>query len=355
MPKTTQRPNNNRTTERDRGGSPRSGGTPTPPLLIGGVIQAHGSKKAVCPFGGGIDYLTVTVPTKATESLLSHSWHDEPGKAIHGYKSSERREIHGGTVWRRWDPYTASNAHGFAYETWEAESDAAPVLDRYTTPLPGVSATRQDFAFDFSVDRDFVPADLLPVIRSHIEARGMEPHFKGPESSHTIYLGSRHSDRFLKIYRRDLKDRSLLDEYGTPILRIEIELRNDSCLNLWHQRQATGEEGLSIAATHIAEMIGYSPYDRTDPLPPPMQARPEAEPAQTFMRFMDQGASTIVAAEEAGICTKDQAYKRVGKLSRMSQHRLNKRIELFKSVPREDLIRAIDYLMNHGNPQPDPT
>lgn len=335
----TQTPN--RTTdhragpERSRGGT--AGGTPTPPLLIGGVKQQI-PNRTMYPLGAGVDFCTVTLPTESARHLLDQTGNYEAGSGYNGFQSSEQRVILGGFAWRRWNPVTPSNQFGTDYESWESSGEASRALAQLALKVPGY-ATRQDYAFDFGCSPDLMPRDLLPLFRDHIAAKGMEASFAGPESSCTVYVGSRNSDRRLKIYRRDLKDEALIVSGAPPMIRVEIEIKGDPCKALWFHRRTTAVDGLSIAATHIADMIGWAVYDDLSPLPDPLEATDEADAAQMLLQFIEQNASLIEAAAAVGLDLARLARVRLGTASRATQWRHQRRMEQI-NVLDHDAVRA---------------
>lgn len=330
---------------------PDAGGA-TPPLLIGGVIQHYPNRKRVFdPAGSGVDFCTVTVSEDAGRVLLAKTLPSEPGGARTGFKVSEHRVCMGGFVWRRWEPIQPSKDFGERYESWECESQASRWLDAEALALEA-RPTRLDYAYDFACDIDLFPRDVLSVFRHHLVKTRMEPHFAGPESSCTVYVGSRTSDRRVKIYRRDLKDEALLLDGYPPMVRVEVELRGDAVRALWSHRKATGDDGKAIAATHVADLIGYAVQDHLDPLPPlPAEATDEADVAQMLLQFIEQNASMLDAVRLLGVDLSPFVRSRVAGFSRMTEWRHRERMAKFAGADPEAVRRfLVDRLLAGSTP-----
>lgn len=320
-----------------------------PPLLTGGAIQQNRViPTEFDPIASGTDYITVTV-SKAAGTALTLSTHPfEPGTPQRGFKSSERRLCPGGAVWRRWSPGQPSNHFGDDYESWETEAEASRWLDLASLPLDS-RPSRQDYAFDFAVLPDLMPRDLLPLFRDHLAGTRIEPHFAGPESSCTVYIGSRQSDRRVKIYRRDLKDPALLADGFPPMIRIELELRGDYGHALWQHRQATGADGLAVACTHIAAMIGYRVAEESQQLPSLIEASDEADASQMLFQFIHQNAGMLDAADRAGIDLAKLARARVHLFSRATEYRHAQRVGQLLAVDPRSLERSILAMIRGGS------
>lgn len=324
----------------------------TPPLLIGGVRHAHDSETALMvPIAAGPDYCTVTLSKTDSQRLIGITHPFEPGAARPGFKSSERRLCLGGHVWRRWDPLQPSNMFGEDYESWETESAASAWLMDASLPLDS-RASRQDYAFDFGVPDDFMPRDLLPYFRPRLDALGIEPQFAGPESSCTVYIGSRQSDRRIRIYRRDFKDPALLLDGFPPMLRIELEVRGTMGHALWLRRQVTGSDGLGVACSHIAHLTGYRVAQDADPLPRLHESTDEANAAQMVFQFVQQNASMIDAADRSGLDLAKLARARVASFSRDALHRHSARCTKLLDVDSGTIERAVLGLLGSRQPSP---
>lgn len=324
----------------------------TPPLLIGGVRQhiCKGDDRFSL-IGAGIDFLTVTVPGGEARDLIERTHFSSSGNPRPGFGSSEERLVLGGTAWRRWDPHQPSKDFGDDYESWEASGVASIDLARMALGITS-RATRQDYAFDFQCSPDLMPRDLLPIIRPHLETIGVEPHFAGPESSCTVYIGSMSSSRRVKIYRRDLKDPALLLDGFPPQLRIEVTLADDLGRALWARRKSHGSDGLGVAATHIAHMIGWSVYDDAEPVPEPAEASEDADAAQMLLTFIEQHSSMLSLLADAGVDIIRLADARIAVLSRAGRDRHRKRAEKFSQIHPEEVARIVLNRIRVANPIP---
>jgi hypothetical protein len=155
----------------------------------------------------------------------------------------------------------------------------------------------------------------------------------------------------VKIYRRDLKDPALLHDGFPPLIRIELELRGLPCHGLWHHRQATGEDGLAIACTHIAALTGYRVSEDSAPLPDPVEASAESDAAQMVFEFVQQNASMLDACRRAGIDLGRLARSRVSSFSRMTEYRHQTRCSRLASADASAIERLV--LMRLGSPAPE--
>lgn len=316
----------------------------TPPLLIGGVKQhqttLNRGEKCFEPMGAGVDYLTVTVPAESDAELVERTAFHAPGNARPGFQFSEERLLLGGTAWRRTNPIQPSKDYGDDYASWESSGRASDHLTRLALAVES-RATRQDYAFDFACPADFYPRDILPVIRPHLDETRMVPRFVGPEHSCTVYLGSPNSDRRVKIYRRDLKDPGLLADGLPPQMRVELTLTGDLGKSLWHHRRTTGVDGLAIASTHVAEIIGHAPYNDLEPLPLLRYTSEEADAAQMLLQFCKQHASTILACDARGIDLVAIANAQRGVFSRTTEWRHQQRLEVFSRICGQAVTRRV--------------
>lgn len=114
----------------------------------------------------------------------------------------------------------------------EIQADFLQLLDAYE-PL---RATRLDFQQTVRTDsrlapwwiRQFETGKLRVVGRKHYEPRGRKDHQGGYPLGATLYHGSRTSERFARQY-----DKHLQAKTGEPRRRDEIEIKGESCRNLW--------------------------------------------------------------------------------------------------------------------------
>lgn len=319
------------------------GHRPSPPLLIGGLIQQNpNTNQHIYLSGVGFDYLTVTVPTQTSaELLLHHSAHHEPGNPSTGFKATEQRVCQGGYCWRKYDPHQPSKLWGTDYESWEFSGATSSDPIRLLRAQPA-QPSRIDIAFDYTVSKDLYPMQLEPLFLEHCNANGTDIEWKGKRLKQTVYVGSQHSRRRIRIYRRDLKN-LLLAEEGIHILRVELELKKDMARAFWRHYVEHGQESAyEAAAAHVAEMIGYAPIETTTGVPEVLRTNEDAQAYQMLLQFVNQNAVMIQACERCGIdLAKLTDHKIQRAKSRMAQHRLDKRIDILASLDASDLEQMI--------------
>lgn len=225
-------------------------GQTDPPLLTGGSLQPI---PGVRPFSRAVDFLTLTLGVREAEPLLSECPLCEEGKAWHGFRVSERRDVLGGKVWRRASPVTPSRAHGLEYESWEWQSEVAALN---VARVRGIgSASRVDVNFDFEVSalltaQAWFEAHALQHV-SNVDLTwglsGNSPHF-------TVYVGAPSSERRVRVYRKDVQQGGAW--WWGPVLRVELQLRGESARDWWTGFGIDEEAAYAVAAGQIHRMTG---------------------------------------------------------------------------------------------------
>ena len=122
----------------------------------------------------------------------------------------------------------------FASASGETQADFLQLLEAYG-PL---RATRLDFQQTVRTDSRLTPwwikqfdsGKFRVVGRKHYEQRGKKDHQGGFPDGATLYHGSRSSERYGRQY-----DKHLESGTGLPRRRDEIEIKGESCRNLWSQ------------------------------------------------------------------------------------------------------------------------
>ena len=122
----------------------------------------------------------------------------------------------------------------FASANGDTQADFLQLLEAYG-PL---RATRLDFQQTVRTDSRLTPwwikqfdAGALRVVgRKHYEQRGKKDHQGDFPAGATLYHGSRTSERYARQY-----DKHLQSGTGLPRRRDEIEVKGESCRNLWSQ------------------------------------------------------------------------------------------------------------------------
>jgi hypothetical protein len=235
------------------------------------------------------------------------------GGAIRGFRQSENRALLGGWFWRRWDPVTESKMYGSAYESWEASGDAASSLAEDLQGVPGY-ATRVDIAFDYFGGEGSRLRNVKPehVIMPQVEPSSISDNpkvkmktregfivgFRGEGGCNTGYVGTRNSDRMIRIYRKDIQSPGFEDWVG-PCLRVEIELRGDHAKAWWSVFRHDRDQAMKAAAAHVEAMMGVNPMPGGTV--PELQAPPELSEVDSLFHFIQSTASREEAYRASGI------------------------------------------------------
>lgn len=339
---TTQEPNRpaNRGATREAGAPSRR--KADPPLLIGGLQQTQSA--ILSPQGVSVDWISATLPPATSEIMMHHTTPHEAGSPTTGFRSSEQRQCLGGFCWRKWDPHTSSKAYGTDYESWEFSGptarDPAERLRGHPCRL-----SRVDVAFDFQTPPRVYPRHVEYLIRHHVRARGLSIGYRGESLTRTVYVGSPKSDRFIRIYRRDLKH----PELPFPILRVELVLTKRLARAWWSEREASHTTGYPTAAAHVHDLTGYAPQVDLDDLPPTIMADDESTAAQMLFQFVHQNAVMLRACDAAGIDLGRLAVAKFENPSRFHTTRIAQKLDKLSQVPAERLESLVIEQLNRGN------
>lgn len=319
----------------------------TPPILIGGVLHPKlNNKPNLSLTGTGYDAFTVSVPLGIAEQLLHRSEAVETGFGTTGFKQSEKRICMGGDCYRRFDPHTASKAWGMEYESWEykGQPSTRPIRD-----LQGQECkpTRIDIAFDFDCPEDYFPSDFEDSVLPFVNNKGIDINYAGKRLSHTVYFGSRKSERMIRVYRRDVKN-PLLAAEGRNILRVELELKKDMCLAFWaHITEHGPDSGIVVAAAHVSQMLGVAPITHDGYLPPLLRTDEDTEAVQMLLQFIKQNSVMIEACRAAGIDTERLAREKIWKSAknRMQMSRLAKKTRILSVSDAKSISAQVVALL----------
>lgn len=275
------------------GSSSRGAAGDHPPSIDKGGVTLENNKLGKLenlgkPDTVGIDYLTLSVSTSEAERFLRCSPDAEtmPGYRQPGFRKSEQRQIVGGWVWRKWSPYVASTDWGLQYESWLGSGEVGGfLLDSFTGF--DIRPSRVDVAFDFCVSDDVASADFVDLVRPHVLAKKIKIGVNGIEnpsgvSDLTQYIGTRSSNRQIRIYRKDLKDSAFAQLRGA-VLRVEIIMR-DELARRWYSQHLLGD-GYSFASSVVSDMTGFSPL-ADDYEPPSFLSPPSVVPAQSLAALL---------------------------------------------------------------------
>jgi len=288
----------------------------------------------------GVDWLTVSMGSQTAADLLAVTVPDEPGFGKPGFARTERRMCLGGTCWRRWEPSGESAKWGLDYESWEASGDESRWLAAWASGRP-VRPSRVDICFDYRVEPD-TTADVLAAIAAPVaEAAGFSMGINGQADHNTHYVGSAKSERRIRIYRRDFKHAQLLGQFGGPVLRVELVLRDDFARDWWEVFAADPEAGMAAAAAHVQFMTGLVVRDGVSVIPKPHDATQAAEVGQQVLQFLQQNSGIIEAIRVAGVDLFGWAGRVQDLASRSTQARTAKRVKSFCDVGADAIEQAM--------------
>ena len=116
--------------------------------------------------------------------------------------------------------------------------------------------SRVDVAFDFCCSSELVPELVADhaAVQEHCEVRGIQADgVSGAGGVFTRYIGSRKSDAFVRIYRKD-KQNEILGELLGPVLRVELVMRNDLARAWWRVWDESKERAYAAAAGHVERL-----------------------------------------------------------------------------------------------------
>jgi len=282
------------------------------------------------------DLLAVTVP------------HDEGGR-VAGFGQSEQRMCLGGFIWRRWDPHQASTLWGKHYESWEASGAESRWLADWAHSRP-VRPSRIDFAFDLAVTDDVLSdhvahAIIDPSKPTHTR-EGFSLGINGQGGTNTHYVGSSSSDRRIRIYRRDLLHPYLLDQFGHPVLRVELVLKGPHARSAWDLWATDRTRAIEAAAAHVHSMCGFTVRDEVGTVPPLVDPAPVAEPAQDLHQLLIQYGPTLAMYFDAGVDLVSLANEANAIASRMTTHRSTNKRRLIEAIGPHHLEDAVRNLMH---------
>lgn len=294
-----------------------------PPLLTGGLLR---------PLSRSIDWLTVTVNAAVARDLLADTRLDEPGYARPGFKRSERRLTWGGLCWRKWEPLQPSNAFGLEYESWEWSGPAAACAAEFLAGKADCRPSRVDVAFDFECPESFMSDDLVPHYQPWAVSKGISLGIAGQGGVNTHNVGSKQSDRWIRIYRKDLRDPVLMNLLG-PVLRIEPVLKGDLAVAWWETWRVSYDTALAGAAWHVHEMMGLRVQDSMHEVPPLVMPE-SADEAEELWQFLRQHGDRLAAWNRAGVPVADLAEK--------YDQRPSSRTKAMRDRRRDDRLAKLD-------------
>lgn len=317
-----------------------------PPLANRGVATKDKTVIIGNCRGGSFDFLTVSVDLNVAEHLINNTKLDETGYPQLGFARSEHRWCWGGDCWRKFEPRQEMKNLGLEYESWEWSGESSSCAADLLKGHP-CRASHVDIAFDFwNCPPDLMSDDVMEMVASHVKERRLKTGISGEDDVNTRYVGSIHSERRIRIYRKDLQNPI---DFPCPVMRLELILKSaraDEFLQLFF---ADEPEGMSLAAAHVLEMTGLVvPSERVVVVQSiPADVRLEAEKVASFLA---QYSATIDCWRQMGIPITDLAHERALKSSRFSQCRNRKRVE---RINAEGVQQIIDLVGGLGNDSDD--
>lgn len=315
-------------------------------VSVGGSLGSGVSGRLGRLFGVGFDFLTVTVGPESRDFLLGQSQFVEAGYGQRGFGRSEERAVMGGKAWRKMDPHAESKVFGLEYESWEFSGGTASWPARQLVGRVDVRPSRIDLAFDFECDDSLRPDDLLAEWRPHFLHRGYKPGISGEGDVNTCYIGSRNSERRIRIYRKDLQKDAIAALLG-PVMRVELVLKDRQACSLWavHDNDGAAERA---AAAHVLHITGFRAMDDAGDIPPLVDLDMVADPAQGVMEFVKRDAGTLCAFVDAGIDIEALCREHLERSGRTVQWRSERRADSIRLAGRAQVERLVRVMLAFG-------
>lgn len=315
--------------------------TPLPPFANRGVVTPltlpHASLSRF-----SFDYLTCSVSPEQEAHALTETTFVEPGKAGRGFKKSELRQLLGCDVWRRVSPVQISKRLGEDYACWEASGPVALDLAQRFRGCGHVEPSRIDVAFDFACDPDDLPEGLCSEAGSwapHVQATHPRRSFgiSGQGGVNTCYLGAPTSTLRLRVYRKDRQDPA---SHPTPVMRVELVVRQPASPWVWNCWNLWGLDGLRAVATrHVLDLTGWAPTSDRCELPEPGKTAPQ-KAVQQLLTWAQQNAGVLHDLREAGYPLDELAD--LGKPHhRMAVSRSRARVKLHLAYGPAEALRSV--------------
>lgn len=307
-----------------------------PPLLTGGLL--HSGEALV---GVGVDFLTVSVNRAVAGFLLGSTAYREGGVARPGFKSSQLRDCIGGTCWRRWEPRQESKRWGLDYESWEWASSVADYAARQLLGcgIEDVRPSHVDVAFDFSVaSSGLTPDAFCEAVRGHYSALGIKDGISGEGGVNTLYIGSKSSERRLRVYRKDLQSAGWASIFG-PTLRVELILKGDRAAEWWGSWCESPDDAYRQAAGHVLAMTGLTVVDGAA-LPPVLSVPDEVHEAERLVAWVRQNAGMLDVCNRAGIDLGVLVLAQVRKQCRMTRYRNRQRVKTLQGLGAQEVTAS---------------
>lgn len=342
----------------------------TPPVLTGGfgprnpgfsgrnVKGKSGNRRAASV---GVDFLTVSAVGEASAWLLGATELVEGYGSGDGWRTRERRVGIAGEAWRRAGPSQPIGGRlsyaGAEYESWEF---AAGVAGYYTRQLRErdlakyCRPSRVDVAFDFDLmeGEDLRSEDVVRLVMADLVEREITVEFAGSPEDVTMYVGSKHSDVRLRIYRRDLKNALLVDTVGRQ-LRIELVLKKKPAERWWmsHALGETEREAHLVGGFYVERLLGLDVLDGACNPRDLDYEDPEIKAAQRLFEWTKQNASMLLIAKGHGFNIFTIADQLAERWAKQTRHEHKKRGKVFKGRDPE-VVEAEVFRLVHKLKRP---
>ena len=348
--------------------SPAAGSDkPGPPLAHRGGVNLMPDGKAASEAWRGVDAFTVTLPTTLAVPMLESPplgefHHLQDGTSMRGGHRTAEYRMMGGSMWRRWEPWSASPRWGTDYEIWEATGAAGAVLADWLAPhADQVRSSRIDLAVDLVCSSELTPGEVVAPLNvggwQTETGHAINHRARGTEAHWVWYVGSRSSERMLRFYRKDLDQPLLYPGLSCGIFRVELELKKPLSHPMFSAWSRDDVSAFAAYGRHVHEMTGRQLVPIGDL--PPVDRQSNVEVLQTVLALIEQHGATIDQMHQEGIDLVELAAIRAarpvkdkGQRSRRLRKALDLRMlrEGFGSVDALQTYLA-DVLLERNNPQ----
>lgn len=292
-----------------------------------------------------LDYLTATALDRSWGVVEAFTATDHP-ESNHqkGFRESEKRPCGGAYCVRSWDPYQAMGDWGTEYESWRFPGETLhPEVIGILVGVEAARASRCDVAID--VQGVEVP---LRAIGEAVKRRQPDLKVRLEDTygdGDTLYIGSRKSPVFLRIYNKGLEQIAKLGFDPakcipiSPHYRFELEAKDGAAVVLWDAYRRDPMEAARMAAGVFLSRgidLGVDPIDLVLP------AVEASEFIATLFQAYAQYGPVLEAARQAGVDLGE--LSRVaggGPKSRTTAWRHKKRREQAAEIGAKEITGAI--------------
>ena len=299
--------------------------------------------------GVGIDWLSFSCGTETAAELLEETIAFSTGGMNKSFGEVEERAGMGFSCKRQTEPRSESKEWGKDYETWEARGSHAPGLAEIAIGRK-VRPRRIDVRFDLTCGEGATPDEIVQLVEGHIRERRLTIGIDGRDGVNTKYVGSQSSDRFIRVYRKDLQDMWWGNEFG-PTMRIELQLNDQYAEALLRDADGDVEKVYAIAAAIIEEMTTWKLSDRMEGVPE-MTKPAVIDVIKRAFQGTRQHGTVIVVLERIGLDPLKYCRMQFETLSRASRYRaasLERELKAYGSqIVDESLCKWIGAYLRKG-------